>query len=76
VPPGGRPFAEALKAIDVQRLRSELHATMVTDVLSAASGILARARNSLEELRRYTAALQGVQNLCLQEALRYFPWTG
>lgn len=73
VPPSGRPFAEALKAIDVQRLRSELHATMVTDVLSAASSILARARNSLEELRRYTAALQGVQNLCLQEALRYFP---
>jgi hypothetical protein len=73
VPPGGRPFAEALKALDVQRLRSELHATMLDDVLSTATDLLACARNSLEDLRRYAAGLQGVQNLCLQEALRYFP---
>jgi hypothetical protein len=73
VPAGGRSFAAALKAIDVQRLRSELHASVLIDVLDAAEGVLARGRTSYEELRRYAAALQAVQTLCLQEALRYFP---
>lgn len=71
--PGGRPFGEALKAIDVLRLRSELHAATLTDALRDADGLRVRARASLEELRRYHAALREVQGLCLQEALRYFP---
>jgi hypothetical protein len=73
VPAQGRPFAEALDALDVQGLRSELHATTLADVLRDARGMLARVRSSLENLQRYAAALQEVQHLCLQEALRYFP---
>lgn len=71
--PGGRPFGEVLKAIDVLRLRRELHAATLKDALRDADGLLVRARASLEELRRYHAALREVQDLCLQEALRYFP---
>jgi len=71
--PDGPSFAEVLSALDVQRLRGELNATTLIDVLRDADNILARSRTSLEELRRYAAALEGVQNLCLQEALRYFP---
>ncbi len=70
---GGRSFAEVMNALDVQRLRSELHAVTLNDVLRDANGMQDRARSSLEELRRYAAALHGVQNLCVQEALRYFP---
>jgi hypothetical protein len=69
----GRSFSEALSTLDVQRLRSELHATTLADVLRDARGMLARSRGSLDDLQRYFAALQELQHLCLQEALRYFP---
>ena len=73
VPAQGLPFGEALNALDVQRLRGELHAATLADVLRDAGGMLARARRSLEELQRYAAALQAAQHRCLQAALRYFP---
>ena len=71
--PPGPSFAQALSALDVQQLRSQLHAATLADVLRDARGTLARARSSLDELQRYAAALQAVQHRCLQEALRYFP---
>jgi hypothetical protein len=66
-------FDEALGALDVQRLRGELYAATLTDILRDARVMLAGARRSLDALQRYAAALQEVQHLCLQEALRYFP---
>jgi hypothetical protein len=73
VVPPGPAFAQALNALDVKQLRSELHAATLADVLRDARVTLARARSSLDELQRYAAALQAVQHRCLQEALRYFP---
>jgi hypothetical protein len=71
--PPGPSFAQALSALDVQQLRSVLHAATLADILRDARVTLARARSSLDELQRYAAALQAVQHRCLQEALRYFP---
>jgi hypothetical protein len=73
VPPQGRSFEATLRTLDVQQLRRELHADTLADVRREAGRTLDRARGSLEDLRRYIAALQQVQGLCLQEALRYFP---
>jgi hypothetical protein len=73
VDPPGRSFAEALNAIDVQQLRSELHGAVLKDVLRDAREELARARDSLADLHRYAAGLEALQNGCLREALRYFP---
>jgi hypothetical protein len=71
--PQGRSVAETLNGLDVQQLRSELHAAVLRDVLRDARDGLARARDSLAELRRYADGLQALQNGCLREALRYFP---
>jgi hypothetical protein len=73
VRPEGRSFMEVVNALDVQRLRSDLHAAALSDVLRDAGRMQDRARSSLEDLRRYAAALHGAQSLCVQEALRYFP---
>jgi len=73
VDPQGRSVAETLNGLDVQELRSELHAAVLRDVLRDARDGLARARDSLAELRRYADGLQALQNGCLREALRYFP---
>ena len=73
VDPQGRSVAETLNGLDVQQLRSELHAAVLRDVLRDARDGLARARDSLAELRRYADGLQALQNGCLREALRYFP---
>lgn len=73
VRPEGRSFMEVVNALDVQRLRSDLHAAALSDVLRDAGRMQDRARSSLEDLRRYAAALHGAQRLCVQEALRYFP---
>jgi hypothetical protein len=71
--PTDRSFAEILNGLDAQRLRSELHAATLRDALRDARATLARARSSLEDLRRYAAGVHALQNGCLQEALRYFP---
>lgn len=73
VDPQGRSVADTLNGIDVQQLRSELHAAVLRDVLRDARDGLARAQDSLAELRRYADGLQALQNGCLREALRYFP---
>jgi hypothetical protein len=71
--PGGASFEQALRAIDATQLRRELHASMLSDVLAQAEAFLAHGRESLTELRRYTAGVRAVQNHCLQQALRHFP---
>ena len=71
--PGGTSFEQALRAIDATQLRRELHASMLSDVLAQAEAFLAHGRESLTELRRYTAGVRAVQNHCLQQALRHFP---
>jgi len=73
VGPAARSFPEAVRAIDLPQLRFDLHATMLADVLEGAAALLRRAKLSLDELRRYAAALQAAQGVCLQEALRFFP---
>ena len=73
VGPGALSFPEALRAIDLPQLRFDLHATMLADVLEGAAALVDRAKLSLDELRRYAAALRATQGLCLQEALRFFP---
>jgi len=71
--PGGASFEQALRAIDATQLRRELHASMLSDVLAQAEAFLAHGRESLTELRRYTAGVRAVQNHCIQQALRHFP---
>ena len=73
VGPGALSFPEALRAIDLPQLRFDLHATMLADVIEGAAALVGRAKLSLDELRRYAAALRAAQGLCLQEALRFFP---
>ncbi|MFO7707396.1 MAG: hypothetical protein R6V84_04420 [Desulfobacterales bacterium] len=70
---GDPGFDAALQAIDLPRLRHELHASIVADALGKAQGLAARATASLEDLKRYGAALRAAQGLCLQEALSFFP---
>ncbi len=67
------PLRAALAELDVSQVRFELHASMVADVLEDAAGLLERCKASLEDLRRYEAALQSAQARSVQEALRYFP---
>jgi len=71
--PGGASFEQALRAIDATQLRRELHASMLSDVLAQAEAFLAHGRESLTELRRYTAGVRALQNHCIQQALRHFP---
>ena len=73
VGPAERSFAEALNALDVQQLRSELHAAVLRDALRDAGTTLARAHDSLSELERYAQGLRALQSGCVREALRYFP---
>lgn len=73
VPAGGPPLDAALAAIDVEGLRRELHASMVSDVLAEAAGLAARGRESLAALERYGAALRAIESACAKQALTYFP---
>ncbi len=70
---GDPAFDEALKAIDLPQLRFDLHASIVADALGKAGEMAGLAVASLEELRRYGAALRAAQGFCLQEALSFFP---
>lgn len=73
LPPDGQDLRAALAALDVAQVRFELHTSMVADVLEDAAGLLERCKASLEDLRRYEAALTAAQARGVQEALRYFP---
>ena len=70
---GDPAFEAALTAIDLPRLRHELHAGIAADALGKAEELAGRAAGSMQELRRYGAALRAAQGLCLQEALSFFP---
>jgi hypothetical protein len=67
------PLAEALEGLDLARLRFDLHASIVADVLARAEELAGRARESLQGLERYAGGLRAAQALCLQEALSFFP---
>jgi hypothetical protein len=70
----GAPSLDAtLRAIDVTRLRRELNASMLSDLIGQAGTLRARAAASLAELRSYAAALRTVQELCIQDALQHVP---
>jgi hypothetical protein len=71
--PGDSSFEQALRAIDATQLRRDLHASMLSDVLAQAEAFLGSGRESLAELRRYTAGVRTAQNHGLQLALRHFP---
>jgi hypothetical protein len=71
--PAGASFPAALQAVDIERLRLELHASMVSDVVKQAAAITAQARQSLSDLDRYGSTLRAAQDASVQEALRFFP---
>jgi len=66
-------FINALQALDSRKLRLELLASMMEDVLAAARDFLQHVRLSRDELGLYLDILQMAQNHCVQEALQHFP---
>jgi hypothetical protein len=73
VPAGGPEIIAALGAIDIHRLRFELHASIVEDVLQNCQKILEDALISTNELQLYLDAFQTAQSHAVHEALRHFP---
>jgi len=73
VPPDGPEIIRALESIDAQKLRFELHASILSDVLKSSENILAQARISFDELRLYRDAFQTAQSHWVREALKHFP---
>jgi hypothetical protein len=69
----GPTLEDTLAAVDTARLRRELNASMLADLLAQAGEMRRGAATSLEALRCYGAALRAVQALCVQDALRHFP---
>jgi hypothetical protein len=70
----GHPtFAEVLQSIDAPKLRFELFASILADVLERAEAILEVAQASRDELRLALDALQMAQSLCVHDALKHFP---
>jgi hypothetical protein len=63
----------ALGALDSRKLRRELLASIMEDVLIKAREFLQRVRISRDELGLYLNALQLAQSQCAQEALQHFP---
>jgi hypothetical protein len=70
---GAPAFDAALRAIDIARLRREVNASMLADIVQQAGAVRGRAAASLTALRCYAAALRTVQGLCVQDALRHVP---
>jgi ATP-dependent protease HslVU (ClpYQ) peptidase subunit len=70
---GNTSLGDELAAIDARRLRWELHASILNDVLERSAGLLADAGTSLDELHLYLDALQTAQGQCVHEALKHFP---
>jgi len=63
----------ALRALDSPKLRLELLASIMEDVLVKAREFLQYARISRDELGLYLNTLQLAQSQCVQEALQHFP---
>jgi len=72
---GGEDFSfiNALKHIETERLRLELLASILNDVLARAEKFLGQTKSSNRELRLYLDALQTAQSHCVREALQHFP---
>jgi hypothetical protein len=66
-------FRDALKSIDAETLRLELHASVLNDILEQAAQILERSKISLDELILYQDAFRMAQSHCVHEALKHFP---
>ncbi|UCH23784.1 MAG: hypothetical protein JSU83_11560 [Deltaproteobacteria bacterium] len=73
VVPSGLPITEALLSIDAPKLRFELHASILTDVLKRSEEILEETRISLDQLQLYRDAFQTAQSHWVHEALKHFP---
>ncbi len=71
--PGAATLEQLLRTIDTNRLRRDLHASMLADVMAQAEAMVERGRDSLAQLRSYAAGVHSAQNLSLQQALRHFP---
>ncbi|MBN1930713.1 MAG: 50S ribosome-binding GTPase [Desulfobacterales bacterium] len=67
------PFMQALETIDPRKLKVELSASILSDVLVMAEDVLANARVSYDELSLYLDILQTAQSHCVHEALLHFP---
>ncbi|MBW2193423.1 MAG: dynamin family protein [Deltaproteobacteria bacterium] len=66
-------FLNALKAIDSQKIRLELLASILNDVVGKAQEILEAAKISKNELALYLDTFQTAQSHCVHEALQHFP---
>jgi hypothetical protein len=66
-------FWEKLASINAQRLRMDLHTSILTDALEKSKILLGKAGVSLDELQTYLDALQTAQSQCVHEALKHFP---
>jgi len=66
-------FMNALNAIDSEKLRLELLASILKDVRVKALEILEQSRISHNELGLYLDTLQTAQSHCVREALQHFP---
>lgn len=69
----GQEFLEALKSIDAEKLRLELHGSVLKDIVEQAAGILEQSKTSLNELVLYHDAFRMAQSHCVHEALKHFP---
>ena len=67
------PFMQSLEAIDPRKLKTELLASILSDVLVMAEDVHANARVSYDELCLYLDILQTAQSHCVHEALLHFP---
>jgi hypothetical protein len=70
---GGGSLMDALTRLDVERLRIDLLASILKDVLQQADSLVETAATSGQELRLYHDALQTWQSHCVHEALQHFP---
>jgi hypothetical protein len=66
-------FLDALKNIQIEKLRLELLSSILNDVLERAREFLGQTKTSHQELRLYLDALQTAQSHCVHEALQHFP---
>jgi hypothetical protein len=67
------PFTEALNRLDHRRIRVELMASILDDVLKGARRAAGRAAASRDRLALYLEALEAAQGHCVRDALQHFP---
>ena len=73
VPPDGPEIMKALASIDTRKLRVELHASILRDVLQRSEKIFEEAKISIDELQLYFDAFQTAQSYWVHNALKHFP---